>query len=406
MSIPAIPSSRSGAERDGGTVNLFETLKNILKTLDADESGALSLDEFTPAYMKLNPLATTKMAMKVFDEIDTNASRTITLEELGRHYGFKFNSSHMLDAADIDTKGMTDEQLISLMRLNSIASDSRMQRMQQADFDKRTTNLKAKQVLLEEQKLLMTMSNAHRLDSRRRSSTMLQIPLGDLVKHNNIKEHSSLPESEGEGALHKLCRLGDAGCTKTATMLLEAGVDIDYQDRNGKTAAHYAAEYGHANMLAWLFAKGANATLAAIDGWSVLHEAVFNGDKSCIDLLLHMHNGPDINMRDSHMRTALHVAAYRCGEDIIHLLIDNGADPILEDTQLMNAADLAGRAGRRSSATFLEGQPSLLGSPEQLRRQIIGGRGRRGSRDIGAEMARLPVAKAALEASDTTNAAK
>jgi len=73
--------------------------------------------------------------------------------------------------------------------------------------------------------------------------------------------------------------------------------------------------------------------------------------------------------------------------------IDNGADPILEDTQLMNAADLAGRAGRRSSATFLEGQPSLLGSPEQLRRQIIGGRGRRGSRDIGAEMARLPVAK-------------
>jgi len=100
------------------------------------------------------------------------------------------------------------------------------------------------------------------------------------------------------------------------------------------------------------------------------------------------------------------VAAYRCGEDIIHLLIDNGADPILEDTQLMNAADLAGRAGRRSSATFLEGQPSLLGSPEQLRRQIIGGRGRRGSRDIGAEMARLPVAKAALEASDTTNAAK
>ncbi|KAJ1626744.1 ankyrin repeat-containing domain protein [Pavlovales sp. CCMP2436] len=117
----------------------------------------------------------------------------------------------------------------------------------------------------------------------------------------------------------------DADSARTATELLKAGINIDYQDLHGKTAAHFAAEYGHSKML------GTNMHLTTNDRWTVLHEAVSKGDKASIDMLLHMYDGPDINARDASARTALLIAAYRCDEEILVALIVNGADPSITD---------------------------------------------------------------------------
>ncbi|KAJ1630693.1 ankyrin repeat-containing domain protein [Pavlovales sp. CCMP2436] len=164
-------------------------------------------------------------------------------------------------------------------------------------------------------------------------------------------------DDRGEGALHNWARAttGDADSARTAAELLKAGIDIDYQDHHGKTAAHFAAEYGHSKMLAWLYAKGANMHLTTVDGWTVLHEAVFKGDKASIDMLLHMVGGPDINARDASARTALHIAAYRCDEEVLLALINNGADPSINDKSSLFPEDLARRAHRSGSVNMLKG---------------------------------------------------
>jgi ankyrin repeat protein len=347
--------------------NLYATLQKIVRNMDLDGNGVISLKEFRPVYLKLNPLGTDKDVTRVFKQIDSDNSGTISCEELAKHYGFHFRSDHTVDG-EVDTAGMSDEQLIELMHLNSIASDIALRRTIAADSEVHEGKMRDAKAVLEEQRKLMAMSNAHRLEIRRRSSKMAEIV--HLLKGSgaSVKRHSTQPEADmldacalgdfaavdsllkegvdpaicddkGEGALHKLCRIGGLSASTTASKLVSKGVELDYQDRNGKTAAHIAAEYGHVDLLAWLFAKGADARLATVEGWTILHEAVFHGDAKCVELLLHMHNGPGVNTRDSHGRTALHIAAYRAPEEMLRLLCAQRTAP--------RACDMRGRGGER-----------------------------------------------------------
>lgn len=109
--------------------NLYATLKNIVTNLDLDGSGKIDLEEFQPVYSRLNPLGTQADGRDKFALIDADNDGAISVVELAEHYGFRFVSGGDV-SGDVDTTGMTDNQLIELMHLNSIASDSAMKRKQ------------------------------------------------------------------------------------------------------------------------------------------------------------------------------------------------------------------------------------------------------------------------------------
>lgn len=361
---------------------LFETLRNILKQLDVNNNGCIEFSEFKGCYIRLNPLATEADARRVFETIDRNNSRSISLIELGHYYGFKFKNEKL--EGDVDTSGMSDEKLIELMHLNSIASDNARQVAAAQDSTARTARIRHVQGQVEEQNRQHTLANAHRLDKERKASVvgdaagLLAARMGEPIKGQGAQPEIDFLEScalgdydaieqaikagvnclvcddKKESALHKICRVGGKRCTSIAGLLLQKGVSLNYQERNGKTAAHFAAEYGHASVLAWLLGKGADPSIRTTEGWTVLHEACFHSDKGCCELLLHMHKGPAVNALDMHGRTALHIAAYRASEEIVHLLIDCGADPCVEDEHHLSAGKLAARTGRRASAQLLE----------------------------------------------------
>jgi glycerophosphodiester phosphodiesterase len=106
-------------------------------------------------------------------------------------------------------------------------------------------------------------------------------------------------------------------------MLVEAGVDINWQDKDGETALHIAARFGH-DECARVLLKGTVDQKANLEltensfAWTPLHIAAVDGHLSVAQLLVDA--GADVNKLDSSGWTAKEHAALRGHLDIARLL--------------------------------------------------------------------------------------
>jgi ankyrin repeat protein len=114
---------------------------------------------------------------------------------------------------------------------------------------------------------------------------------------------------------------------------------------------------GGSRRIQTLIEHGARIDSRDIGGWTLLGVAVLNGRATVIRTLLEL--GADINGRreDPDERaadtTALMAAAAYGNEEIIQLLLENGADPTLSDRDSMTAATWATRQGHHEIAAKL-----------------------------------------------------
>lgn len=93
-------------------------------------------------------------------------------------------------------------------------------------------------------------------------------------------------------------------------------------------------------------------------------KAVYNGDIE--DVKKHIREGVDLEQRDSHKRTALHIAAYRSHDDIFQLLAGAGSDMnALEYMQydVITIAAVANDVEILKLALKLGGNPANITSP-------------------------------------------
>ena len=103
---------------------------------------------------------------------------------------------------------------------------------------------------------------------------------------------------------------------------LEGHKHID-RARNGETALHRAAKYGHVNECRQLIARGANVNARDEDLETPLHHAADKGHAEIVWLLLA--RGADANARDEDRDTPLHKAAEEGHVEICKLLLAGGA---------------------------------------------------------------------------------
>mmetsp|Transcript_103 Transcript_103/g.398 ORF Transcript_103/g.398 Transcript_103/m.398 type:complete len:424 (-) Transcript_103:505-1776(-) len=373
------------------TEHLYKTLKDVVISLDTNEDGVIDVDEFRHAYFKLNPTGDEATMKKVFQEIDADGSKAITLDELAQHYGFTFSKDGKLQSKMDTDKLETDEQVLELFQLKAIAADLEKELEEKDTKRSAAIRRKAHEAAIEKKanesrRFSMVTQLHHGQELRRRNSkTTLGAPsVKEIQQFATVQRHASTAEFElldactigdydvvdkliaqgvnvnvcddkGQSALHKVCRIGGSHAVAVCVAMAAKDVEIDFQDKNGKTALHYAAEYGHDDLVEWLLAKDADPTVQSLDGWFPLHEACFKNAKRCIELLTLTAKKPDINGADVHGRTALHIASYRCDTAILEFLVTHGADPSLQDMDHHDAADLAKRTGRRNSREYLEG---------------------------------------------------
>jgi len=106
-------------------------------------------------------------------------------------------------------------------------------------------------------------------------------------------------------------------------MLVDAGVDINWQDKTGETALHIAARFGH-DECARVLLQGTDQQRANLDlaeksfAWSPLHIAAVDGHLSVAQLLVDA--GADVDKLDSSGWTAKEHAALRGHLAIARLL--------------------------------------------------------------------------------------
>ncbi|KAG6445864.1 hypothetical protein O3G_MSEX004157 [Manduca sexta] len=149
-------------------------------------------------------------------------------------------------------------------------------------------------------------------------------------------------DSHGLTALHVACIHGKASIVEA---LLDMGADINATDLNECTALHYASSRGHQNALLLLLHSGANINQTNIDKNTPLHMAVNNGHLNCVKALIyfaeHSRKKMNINAVNESGNTPLHLASKWGYEGIARLLIENGAEPSLQNRHNKTAFDYA-----------------------------------------------------------------
>jgi len=142
--------------------------------------------------------------------------------------------------------------------------------------------------------------------------------------------------------------------------------DLNHQDNSGKTPLAMAVEHKNLEIIDLLFKiEGFKPDLEITTGagWTHLHIAVNTGDLDVVKCLVkHMRANMKkddiqkiVNCKDKANRVPLHIAAYKCTEDMVeYLCTDLKAKNDATDNAGNVPSKLAERAGRRKSKELME----------------------------------------------------
>jgi NAD-dependent SIR2 family protein deacetylase/ankyrin repeat protein len=140
---------------------------------------------------------------------------------------------------------------------------------------------------------------------------------------------------DGYTPLHIAAFHGNEALTK---LLLANGAELNLRSRFGTTPLHIACLKGHTKIVRILLDAGADHSAEDNDGLTPLHTACSYSCKtnrqSVVEALLR--SGADVNCTDTSNCAPLHIIAYADAADptvtdCVHSLLENGADPTLEN---------------------------------------------------------------------------
>lgn len=116
---------------------------------------------------------------------------------------------------------------------------------------------------------------------------------------------------------------------------------LHWQDEQGLTPLHTAAEVGNEELGSLLLDQGADVSNTGRDDRHItaLHVATYHNQDHMVKLLLE--KGVDVNVQDANGHTALHVAALLNRAKLIPLLLHAGSDVKLIDKHNKTAEQLA-----------------------------------------------------------------
>ena len=141
-------------------------------------------------------------------------------------------------------------------------------------------------------------------------------------------------------SLHSAAEAGDVAIIKS---LLALGFSIDGRNDTGLTPLMMSAANGKLQAVKCLLKQGADPSLQDNRGWNVLHFASRGGNPEVIELMLS--HVPNIDSRTKMSSTPLMIAAVNDKLQAVKCLLEQGADPSLQDNDGWNMLHYASRGG-------------------------------------------------------------
>ncbi len=148
---------------------------------------------------------------------------------------------------------------------------------------------------------------------------------GEIEEVQNLlagKAKVNLPDHDGFTALHYNAN-SILDCVSITKLLLDAGARINHQDTSKRTALYVASYVGNVAIVIHLLASGADPELSDITGLTPLMMGVEQEKLPIVKALLEA--GAKVNAVSDNGDTALSFARKGGNEEIINLLLQNGA---------------------------------------------------------------------------------
>ncbi|KAL1632792.1 hypothetical protein SLS56_003282 [Neofusicoccum ribis] len=155
-------------------------------------------------------------------------------------------------------------------------------------------------------------------------------------------------EFKSPGKISPLHAAASGGYIGVAEYLLDMGVDVQVEYKQGFTPLHEASQEKQTEMIVFLLDHGADISSKQHDGRQPLHIAADHGHVGVMDVLLA--RGASVSAKDYYEWTPLDVAAERNHEEAVRRLLEHGADPNVINHDGRNALYFATASG--STACF------------------------------------------------------
>jgi len=180
----------------------------------------------------------------------------------------------------------------------------------------------------------------------------------DKLASELVPLDSRLDETDASGR-SVLWHSADLGLEKTSAKLASSGkVDLDKQDKNGRSAISQAVAGSHFKIFRMLAEKGASLVQRSTAGNSLLMLAVLAENPEIVEFLLAQ--PIDVNAKNNLGNTALMLAAASAQNGVIERLIASGADLQLRNREDLNAFQIAADAGHADTAQLIHDRSNKL----------------------------------------------
>jgi hypothetical protein len=336
-------------------------LCQMLVEMDQTGDGTVSKEEFRLPYMKLNPHATPDEYDEVWAGADVNGDGSLQPEELAAYFGFDWSSlaKDMDDLKLQNSNEMSDEDILNALLMEQALRDLKSEQERKVKEEEeaalraqrpRLSGLRASRDMdgIEIIKIPTKITD-NEVDDPDPQSLAAKIEflaacqtgavskiISDIEKGVSVRIED---DQTGEMPLHKVCRWGHVNAAKEILRAAEKEkrgarhMDLNVKNKQGRSPLFVAAEFKQTDMVKYLLDQDhVDLRLQTSQGWCILHAIVNSNDKALLMMFLaHPHVVEDkkwlMGHKDAEERTPLHIASFKCHEDIVAELLNNLQEP-------------------------------------------------------------------------------